>query len=93
MGLHRGRIHGIRAGIFYISYGLSLVFFGWLAPRPSNHAVGARSLVCAEFESSCNKIRALCDVWYPRARSCSPRVYLRKGETYIQAGSSAYIVR
>lgn len=48
MGLHRGRIHRGPgpARYFLYSYGLSLVFFGWLgplAPRPSGHAVGARS--------------------------------------------------
>lgn len=88
MGLHRGRIHRGPPGIFLYSYALSLVFF---APRISSPppplplsllrlGMGAHA-VCAEFESPCNKIRALCD------GRVTPRIYLRKGEMYTGRGT------
>lgn len=86
MGLHRGRIHRGPPGIFLYSYALSLVFFApriSLPPSPSpplRLGMGAHA-VCAEFESPCNKIRALCD------GRVTPRIYLRKGEMYTGRGT------
>lgn len=70
---------------FLHSYGLSL-----LSAIPRSRAArlrGARcrgSAMCAEFESSCNKIRALCDgLRYPaRARVRLAHIYPRKSEMY-----------
>lgn len=47
---------------------------------PLRLGMGAHA-VCAEFESPCNKIRALCD------GRVTPRIYLRKGEMYTGRGT------
>lgn len=70
---------------FLYSYGLSL-----LSAIPRSRAARLReahcrsSAVCAEFESSCNKIRALCDgLRYPaRARVRLAHIYSQKSEMY-----------
>lgn len=89
MGLRRGGIHAVRT-VFYIR----MVFLSFPPSRhpavPQSRATRLReahcrnSAVCAEFESSCNKIRTLCDgLRYPaRARVRLVHIYSRKSEMY-----------
>lgn len=56
MGLRRGRIHGVRPAFFiFLRPFLSFLRAHGYPAAPWGLAV------CAEFESPCNKIRALCD--------------------------------
>lgn len=83
-----GGFTGVRQVFFYIPT-LFLSFSSLLEsppPRPPlplsllRLGMGAHA-VCAEFESPCNKIRALCD------GRVTPRIYLRKGEMYTGRGT------
>ena len=82
-----GGFTGVRQVFFYIPT-LFLSFSSLLQPPPPppllpNLGMGAHA-VCAEFESPCNKIRALCD------GRVTPRIYLRKGEMYTGRGIPIY---
>jgi len=97
MGLRRGGIHGVRGWFFIFLRSLSLSLSLSLLPFLSRAARlrGARrrgSAVCAEFESSCNKIRALCDgLRYPaRARVRPAHIYSGKKVKCIQVGYGVY---